>query len=298
VVVACGASPRALPTSVVDPELDGVHELRTVADCMALRASLEGGPKVVVIGAGFIGSEVAATSRSLGLDVTILEMLPIPLERALGPHMGATCGRLHTDNGVDLRLGVTVDRVEANGGGRVGGVRLGDGTVVDADVVVVGVGVAPTTGWLEGSGLTLRDGIVCDDRCVAAPGVVAAGDVARWFHPGYETDMRVEHWTNAAEQGAAAARGLLHGDDADPYRPVPYFWSDQYGTKIQFVGHRSGGDEVEVVEGSIDEGRFVATYRKDGKVTAVLLWNRAARIAHWLEQLEAGLSRGTPRSAS
>jgi 3-phenylpropionate/trans-cinnamate dioxygenase ferredoxin reductase subunit len=151
--------------------------------------------------------------------------------------------------------------------------------------VVVGVGVAPVTDWLESSGLSLRDGVVCDERCEAAPGIVAAGDVARWHHRGYGTDMRVEHWTNASEQAAAAAATLLRGDQAAPYEPIPYFWSDQHGTKIQFVG--TGGPDVAVAEGGIDDDRFVATYSRDGKLVGVLLWNRAARLPYWMDQLSS-----------
>lgn len=280
VVLACGATPRRLPPEVAPPGLEGVHELRTLADCLALRADLDRGGRVVVIGAGFIGAEVASTARGLGSDVTVLEALPIPLERVLGPEIGARCGQLQRDHGVDLRCGVAV-RGLRSAGGRVVGVEMADSTVVDADVVVVGVGVVPAVGWLEGSGLTLSDGVVCDSRCRAAPGVVAAGDVARWRHESYGVDLRVEHWTNASEQGAAAARALLHGDAAPEYRPTPYFWSDQHGTKIQFVGHSRPGDRVQIEEGAPEEGRFVASYSRDGRITGALLWNRPARIPHW-----------------
>lgn len=285
VVIATGASPRRLPAHVVPPDMAGVHELRTLADCLAVRADFARRGRIVVIGAGFIGGEVASTARSLGLEVTVLEALPIPLERALGPEMGSLCGGLHLDHGVDLRCDSGVERLVADDSGRVVSVALADGTSVECDVVVVGVGVMPATSWLEGSGLTLGDGVVCDDRCRAAPGIVAAGDVARWYHPGLETDIRVEHWTNAAEQGAAAARALLHGDAAPAYRPIPYFWSDQHGTKLQFVGHRRAGDTVEVVEGSPDDGRFVAVYTTHGRINGALLWNRPSRVAHWSDMV-------------
>ena len=288
VVIATGAAPRRLPAAVAPPDLGGVHVLRSITDCLALAEDFAGDPRVVVIGAGFIGSEVAATAKGRGLDVTVIEALPVPLERILGARMGALCARLHTDNGVTVRLGVAVAGLEGGDDGRVARVRLADGQAVDADVVVVGIGVAPATGWLEGSGLTVADGVVCDARCQAAPGVVAAGDVARWYHEGVGADIRVEHWTNAAEQAHAAARTLLHGAAAPVYAPVPYFWSDQYKTKIQFVGHSHPGDEVEVVEGSVDEGRFVAAYGRHGKLVGALLWNRAARIPYWSEQLAAG----------
>jgi NADPH-dependent 2,4-dienoyl-CoA reductase/sulfur reductase-like enzyme len=275
VIIATGSAPRRL--GGVLPE--GVFELRTLADCLALRAAVASASaeRVVVIGAGFIGSEVAATCVALGRQVTILEMLPIPLERAIGTEMGQVCAGLHRDHGVDLRLGVSVSGVGAST------VDLEDG-VIEADVVVVGVGVAPVVDWLAGSGLTIDNGVVCDSRCVAAPGVVVAGDVCRWDHPRYGL-MRVEHWTNAAEQGAAAAVSLLRGSEAPPYAPVPYFWSDQHGTKIQFIGHNSPGDAVSVVEGSPEEGRFVASYTRDGTTTAVLLWNRPSRLAHWMDVL-------------
>jgi NADPH-dependent 2,4-dienoyl-CoA reductase/sulfur reductase-like enzyme len=231
-VIATGAAPRVLPGT---PPLEGIHLLRTLDDCLSLRAELEGAQRAVVVGAGFIGSEVASTCRKRGLDVTVLEALGTPLVRALGEEMGAACAALHHDHSVDLRTGVGVSGFE--GHGRVERILLRDGSVIEADVVVIGVGVAPETGWLASSGLTLNDGVVCDATCAAAPGVVAAGDVARWHNPLFETVMRVEHWTNAAEQGMAAARTLLAGpEQAEPYAPVPYFWSDQYGRAGRLVG--------------------------------------------------------------
>lgn len=246
--------------------------LRTLDDCLALRDHLASAAHVVVIGAGFIGSEVAATARSRGLEVTVLEALPIPLSRALGPRMGTACGGLHADHGVDVRCGVTVDRFEGNG--RVERVVLGDGSVLEADLVVVGVGVTPSTEWLESSGLELADGVVCDETCAtSAPGVYAAGDVARWFNPLFGTTMRVEHWTNAAEQGTAAARSLLAGARAAPFAPVPFFWSDQYGTKIQFVGRCGPDHHVQVVHGSVEERRFVAVYGFGGRLVGALAFS-------------------------
>jgi NADPH-dependent 2,4-dienoyl-CoA reductase/sulfur reductase-like enzyme len=279
IVIATGAVPRNLPGT---QHLAGVHTLRTMADCLALRDDLDSNPRVAVVGAGFIGSEVASTCRGRGLDVTVIEALSTPLLRVLGVQMGEVCGRLHGANGVTLRLGVGVEGLQSGRDGRVGGVRLSDGSVVDADVVVVGVGVAPDTGWLDASGLTLANGVVCDAWCQAAPGVVAAGDVARWNNPFFGMDMRVEHWTNAAEQAEAAARTLLRGrHSTEPYAPVPYFWSDQYGTKIQFLGHGGGEDAVTIVEGTPDDGRFVAAYGRDGRTVGVLLYNRPARIPHY-----------------
>ena len=289
-IIATGAHPRMLPGM---SKIDGVHVLRTIDDCLALRGALDGSPKVAVVGAGFIGSEVASTSHRRGLDVTVIEALPVPLVRALGEEMGRRCARLHEDHGVKLRLGVGVGGLV--GSSRVEGVRLEDGSAVPADVVVIGVGVAPTTGWLEGSGVDLADGVVCDRWCrVLAggrpiPGVVAAGDVARWEHPGFGGALRVEHWTNAVEQGWAAATTLVRGGGeggSAPYTPVPYFWSDQYETKIQFVGW--DGPQVLVVEGSLDDDRFVAAYGREGRLVGALAFNRAARVMAYRKMIESG----------
>jgi NADPH-dependent 2,4-dienoyl-CoA reductase/sulfur reductase-like enzyme len=270
-VIATGARPRTLPGT---PAIEGIFVLRTLDDCLAIRSRLETRPRVVVIGAGFIGSEVAATCRGRGLDVTVLEMLPTPLARAVGPIVGDACGRLHRVHDVDLRCGVTVAGFE--GRDRVERVRLADGSAIDADLVVVGVGVTPETGWLEGSDLALDDGVVCDVTCLAAPGVVAAGDVARWPNPLFDGEsMRVEHWTNATEQGVAAARRLLVDDaGAEAFAPVPFVWSDQYDVKIQVVGSIRGDDEVAVADGSFDEDRFVALFGRGGRLVGALGFSR------------------------
>lgn len=271
-VLATGASPRTLPNQ---PDLDGIFVLRTVDDCLAIRARLEAHPRVVVIGAGFIGSEVAATCRTRGLQVTVLEALPVPMVRGVGPVIGEVCGALHRDHGVDLRCGVAVEGFD--GTDRVERVRLADGSVLDAELVVVGVGVAPETGWLADSGLELENGVVCDSTCLAAPGIVAAGDVARWPNPLFDGElMRLEHWTNATEQGVAAARRLLADDAAaaDPFAPVPFVWSDQYDVKIQTVGAIRGDDEVVVAHGSLEERRFVALFGRNGRLVGALGFSR------------------------
>lgn len=286
-VIATGARPRRLPGT---EGLAGVHVVRTLDDSLGLRADLDAAPdRVVVIGAGFIGAEVAATCRGLGLAVTMIEAMPVPLVRALGEEMGAACAEIHRDHGVDLRLGVGVAGLR--GDQRVEAVELADGTVVPADVVVVGIGVVPNTEWLEGSGLTIADGVVCDETCLAAPGIVAAGDVARWPNPRFGVDMRVEHWDNALDQGAAAARRLLAGDEGGvPYAPVPWFWSDQYDRKIQLAGRPAPDDEVRVVIGSVEERRFVALYGRAGRLVGVLGMNRPRHVMQFRMKIEDGIT--------
>jgi NADPH-dependent 2,4-dienoyl-CoA reductase/sulfur reductase-like enzyme len=284
-VIATGASPRRLPGT---DHLDGVHTLRTVDDCLAIRSALEQRPRrVAVVGAGFIGAEVAATCRGLGLDVSLIEALPVPLERGLGAQMGAVMADLHRDHGVDVRLGVGVVLIE--GGDRVERVRLTDGAVLDVDLVVVGIGVVPNTHWLEESALTLDNGVLCDATCLAAPGIVAAGDVARWPNDRFDEVMRVEHWDNAIEMGGHAARTLLadlRGDVGEPYRPVPWFWSDQYDRKVQLAGRAGPDDIVEVVSGSTDERRFVAFYGRGGRLVGVLGMNQPAKVMRWRALLD------------
>lgn len=272
-VIATGASPRRLPGQ---PELDGICELRTLADALGLRDRLHEGARVTVIGAGFIGLEAAATARARGCVVTVLEGAPAPLARALGAPMGEAVASVHARHDVELRCGVQVAAIEG-AEGRVAGVRLVDGSLIGSDVVLVGIGVAPATEWLASSGLTLHDGIVCDETLfTGAPGVYAAGDCARWhnrlFDPHDDAVMRVEHWTNAAEQGAAAAKNLLAaaaGAEPTPYESVPFFWSDQFDSRIQFVGRPHGDDEVHVFAGSTD-GAFAALYGWQGRLRGVL----------------------------
>ncbi len=286
-VIATGATPRRLPGT---DGLAGVHVLRSLDDAVALRADLDAGPsRVVVVGAGFIGAEVAATARGRGLPVTLVEPLPVPLGRVLGGEVAETVAAVHRDEGVDLRLGVGVEAIE--GGDRVERVRLADGTAIGCDVVVVGVGVTPNTAWLEGSGLPLADGVLADATCRVVPGVVAAGDVARWTHPTYGEDLRVEHWDHAIAQGGHAAETLLAGDDGgQPFAPVPWFWSDQYDRKIMLAGRPGGAEEVQVVDGSLAERRFVALYRRGDRVVAALGMNRPAPLARWRMRLADGVS--------
>ncbi|MEZ5134338.1 MAG: FAD-dependent oxidoreductase [Acidimicrobiales bacterium] len=290
-VLATGATPRTLPGAAA---LGGVHVLRTLDDCLALRADLDAEPdRVVVVGAGFIGAEVAATCRGRGLPVTVLEAAPVPLERVLGAAMGAVCADLHRSHDVDLRLGVGVDHLVADDGGRVRAVALADGSVVEASVVVVGIGVAPRIDWLAGSGLTIDDGVVCDEHLRAAPGIVAVGDIVRWPSRGFGRSLRLEHWEHAVQSGEAAARTLLaEGGLIDrpleAYDPVPWFWSDQYDRKIQLAGLSGPDDRVEVVIGDTAEHRFVALYGRDDRVVAVLGMNRPRHVM----QLRALVAEG------
>ena len=272
VVIATGTFARRLPGA---PPLAGIHVLRTLSDCLALRAELDRSPRVAVIGAGFIGLEVAATCRGRGLAVSVIESLAAPLERGLGATLGAYVGEIHRDQGVDLRLGAKVARLV--GAERVEAVELEGGARIPADVVVVGIGAAPATAWLAGSGLELDNGVVCDATCrtTRAPFAVAAGDVARWPNPLFGASMRIEHWTNATEQVDHAVATLLAGEGgAAPFAPVPFVWSDQYDRKLQIAGRLEGADETRVVDGSLEERRFVMLFGSRGRVVGVLGMNR------------------------
>ncbi|RKN42352.1 NAD(P)/FAD-dependent oxidoreductase [Streptomyces hoynatensis] len=274
-VIATGGSPRQPPALRGEPP--EVFVLRTLEDSLALRAALLRGPRVAVVGGGFIGCEIAAACRALGLEVTLVEAEGQPMERVLGPELGRELAALHRDHGTALRTGTPV------AGLRPGEVLLADGTTVPADVVVVAIGCAPATAWLRGSGLDVADGVLLDERCAAvgAEGVVAAGDVARWPNRLFGETMRIEHWTNAFEQADAAARTLLAGPggEAEPFAPVPYFWSDQYDSKIHFVGRATGRPRI--VEGSPAERRFVAVWTGEGVVRGALCVNRAGRLARY-----------------
>jgi NADPH-dependent 2,4-dienoyl-CoA reductase/sulfur reductase-like enzyme len=271
-IIATGGVVRRLPNQ---PTIAGVHVLRTLSDSANLRNEIVEGARVVVIGAGFIGLEAAATASKRGAQVTVLEGLEAPLIRALGAEMGAAIGAVHTRNGVDVRCGVQVQSI--NGTDRVTSITLGNGEEVPADVVIVGIGVAPATQWCEGSGLTIRDGIVCDENLCAGPAhVFVAGDVLRWpnsLFADVEVDMRVEHWTNAAEQGAIAAKNLfasMYETELEPYAAVPFFWSDQFDARIQCLGRPSANAKVDIVDGNIDDGKFCAIYTVNNRLTAVL----------------------------
>jgi NADPH-dependent 2,4-dienoyl-CoA reductase/sulfur reductase-like enzyme len=267
-VIASGADVRQWPGGAVPA---GVMPLRTVDDCLAIRSELGKRRRVVVVGGGFIGTEVAASLHSLGHKVTLLSRAEALLQSALGREMGDCWTELHRERGVDVRVGVKVDRFA--GDRHVKAVLLSDGSKVKADLVVFGLGVEPATDWLRGSGLPVDDGMVCDatGAVEGSTGVVAAGDVARWWHPLYQQHLRIEHWDQASRQGVTAARNLLAGPgDAQQYDAVPYFWSDQYDVKLQLVGVPTGYDSVEIIEGNVRDREFTAAYGKDGRTIAVL----------------------------
>ncbi|MEB3369414.1 NAD(P)/FAD-dependent oxidoreductase [Saccharopolyspora mangrovi] len=284
IVVATGVRPRRLPGQ---DGLSGVHVLRTLDDSVALRADLLAAERLVVVGEGVLGSEIAATARGMGLDVTLTGPLAAPMAAQLGPEAAAALGGLHAGEGVRLRLGTAVDGFVGDAGA-VSGVRLATGEVLPADVVVVAIGADPVTDWLEGSGLKVERGLVCDSRCRAAEGIYAVGDVARWEHPEYGL-IRLENRTNAGEQAMAVADNILGGDRA--YRPVPYFWTDQFDAKIHVHGVLSPDDEVAVVEGDRAERRFVQLHHRDGRPVGVLGWNLPKQTRQHRKALVESLTR-------
>lgn len=262
-VIATGLVPRSLPGS---EEFTGTHVLRTLDDAAALRAELGAGRRMVVVGAGFIGCEIAATAVALGVDVTIVEPRPVPLCAALGETVGALVGRLHLNAGIDLRCGVGVAGL--GGGTRVKTVRLDDGTEIEADLVVSAIGSVPAVAWLAGSGLELADGIVCDERGrTSDPHVWAVGDVAAWYDRAQGRPLRREHWTPVTEQAVIAACDLL-GRPPSSERGIAYFWSDQHGVKLQALGDFHPDDDVRIVH---DDGRrFLAVYARSGRISGVV----------------------------
>lgn len=301
-VIATGARPRVLPGM---PRPAGVHTLRTVEDAAALRQALRPGARVVIIGAGFIGSEVAFAAWRRGAEVTVLEAAAVPLARAVGEPVGAALATLLERDGIDLRRGMAVDAIE--GAERVEAVRMADGSTLPADVVMVAVGVVPATDWLMDSGLTLDNGVVCDQTLNAgAPGVYAAGDVARWFHPLFGQSVRVEHWTTAAEHGALAARNAIEPQAAAACVTVPFFWSDWDTDRIQFVGVPDA-DEIHMVPSGSGKGDFLALYRRGKHVIGALGINQPrpvmrlrtmiARRTGWSEAVEFARQRRWTHSA-
>jgi NADPH-dependent 2,4-dienoyl-CoA reductase/sulfur reductase-like enzyme len=284
VVLATGAHARRLPAG---EGLRGVHVLRSLDDATALREDLAGAGRLVVIGAGFVGAEVASTARGLGLEVTVVETQSVPLAGPLGVDMGAVCAGLHTDHGTRLLTGTGVAGLVGNG--RVEAVELVDGTRLPADVVVVGIGAIPNIEWLAESGVALGNGVLTDARgATNTPGVVAVGDCAAAWSASAERHVRVEHWTHALEQPATAVAALLGAAEPAP-TPLPYFWSDQYGIRIQFAGSRRDGDVPRVVEGSCDDRSLLVVYERDAHPVAVLGMNQPRLFTRWRRQLRSAV---------
>jgi 3-phenylpropionate/trans-cinnamate dioxygenase ferredoxin reductase subunit len=269
-VITTGLVPRRIPTF---PDLEGIRVLRSFDESLALRQHATEAQRAVVIGAGFIGCEVAASLRSLGVDVVLVEPLPTPLAAVLGEQIGGLVARLHRDEGVDVRTGVSV--AEVRGQGQVESVVLSDGTELPADLVVVGIGSRPATEWLDGSGVAVDNGVLCDEAGrTSVPNVWALGDVASWRDPtGHQA--RVEHWSNVADQARVVVPSML-GQDVPSAAVVPYFWSDQYDVKIQCLGEPEATDIVHLVE---DDGRkFLAYYERDGVVVGVVGGGMAGKV--------------------
>lgn len=281
-VVATGSSPRSVPELEPRP---GVFPLRTAADAGAIRAAAAEGARVVVVGGGFIGAEIAGTLTALGRQVSVVEPLPALMMRGLGPKLGAVFTRRHIAAGVDVHLGAGVTAIE--GVERVDGVRLTDGSKLAAAVVVLGLGTVPETAWLADSGLGLRDGVVCDEHlaAVGTEGVYAVGDVARWRHPRYVGDVRVEHWTNAVETAAVVAANLL--GEPIVHDALPYVWTDQLGARLQVFGQVRPQDELRVVFGDL-EGSFVAVTGGDGLLRSVMGFAAIKQLMPYRQLLLAG----------
>lgn len=283
IVIATGSTPRRLPGT----DIPGVHVLRTLDDAVALRDDIvRPGSRLVIVGGGFIGQEVAASARAMGLSVTMVEQIA-PAAHVLGHDIAMVMADLHRHHGVDVRLGSAAAVFE--GDNRLQRLHLSDGSTIEADVAVLGIGVVPNTSWLKGSGLTIDNGVVCDETCLAAPGIVAAGDVARWPNQRYGEFRRVEHWDNAVRQAEHAAKRLLAeagGTNPGPYTPVPWFWSDQYGLKLQLVGSPVGHDEVRIVFGSAKAQKFVALYRRGDRLTAALGLSATGKLLRFRKLLE------------
>jgi NADPH-dependent 2,4-dienoyl-CoA reductase/sulfur reductase-like enzyme len=277
-VIATGASPRRIPSF---PDLDGIVTLRTLDDADEIRSRLRPGLAVVIVGAGFIGSEIASAAHARGADVTILEAAPVPLVRAVGTEVGAAISALHGRNGVRLVVDARIEEVSGSGG-RVSAVRLADDETIPADLVIVGVGAAPATTWLQGSGIDLHaadGGVLCDAYLeTSVPDVYSAGDIVHWPNGLLDATMRLENWTSAADQGAAAgANAVTAREDRAVFQTVPYFWSDWYGQRIQFVGTATA-DAVEFVSGDATSDRFVAFYRSGDRLVGAATLNEQRTV--------------------
>jgi NADPH-dependent 2,4-dienoyl-CoA reductase/sulfur reductase-like enzyme len=293
-IIATGLRPKRIPGL---PEASGVHVLRSHDDAVAIRDGLSGARRALVVGAGFIGCELAASFRARGVEVVLVEPQPTPLAAPLGEQVGGLVGRMHLDEGVDLRCGVGLDSLVVEGGS-VTGARLSDGAVVDAGLVVIGVGSAPATDWLTESGIPLADpreggGVPADaSGRTSVENVWSLGDVAAWRHPAGR-HRRVEHWTNAGEQAQLLAAALLGTEPPEP--GVPYVWSDQYDVKIQVLGTTGGADEVRILE---DDGRrFLAHYLTGGVLTGVVGAGKTGKVMKMRAELAANAVLDLPSAS-
>lgn len=285
ILIATGASPRRLPIS--GAELEGIHYLRTLDDALALKKDLKPGNRMVVVGSGWIGAEIASTAKNLGLDVTVLEVGSTPLAGPLGVTMGGIIGSLHEKNGVNLRTGVTVDHFEGEDG-RLTGVELADSEFIPANVVVIGIGATPNVRWLEESGLDLSNGVICDKvGQTNRPGIAAVGDCAAWMDVAYGLHRRIEHWTGALERPAVAIANLLGtGAETKPVAP-PYFWSEQYGLRLQFAGASSSADRISWEEGNEASEAFVVVYWEGDEPIGVLGAGLPRPFTKWRKTIAA-----------
>lgn len=287
VVIATGSRARRMPDAP-----PGVHTVRTLTDAIALRAELVPGAKLAVIGAGFIGAEIASTASALGVAVTVIEAAATPLSGPLGPEMGMVVAGLHANHGVTLICGTAVAGLL--GQDRVTGVLLADGTQVAADVVVAGIGAIPAVDWLSDSGIDISAGVVCDAvGATSFPGIFAVGDCSAWFDDVRGQHHRIEHWTDSRDRPAVMVAAMLGMPSATPLRP-PYFWSDQYGVKIQFTGRRDGTEEITIEAGSVETDDILAVYRRDGEPVAVLGLNQPKLFTRWRKQLSAPAKATAP----
>ncbi|KAA1176979.1 FAD-dependent oxidoreductase [Rhizobium tropici] len=287
IVIATGANARSLPGL---PDSDRVARLRTIEDARRIRSAFANAEHILVVGGGFIGCEVAAAARKRGLAVTIIEPASAPVIRGVGALVGGIIASLHRERGVDVRLGVNVRSVDQGVGGCLA--TLSDGTQIETSFIVVGVGAVAGTGWLQGSGLDLSNGVLCDAHCRAVGGgghVWAAGDVAAWPSGLFGEVRRIEHWTNAAEQAGCLATNLLDSDAASGHDPVPYVWSDQYEHKIQILGSVNGDDDTKLLQGSIEDLRFSLAYSRAGLLRGVVAFDMPSEVVA-MRPLIAGLA--------
>jgi 3-phenylpropionate/trans-cinnamate dioxygenase ferredoxin reductase component len=283
-VIATGVRPAIISGT---EELDNVHYLRTIDDALSLRRSLERGGPLVIIGGGFLGTEVAAVACTAGVEVIVIDTLSQPLGRALGDWVGGRIRELHESRGVTFRLGTGVEEIVA-AGSRAVDVRLTDGTTVAAGAVLVAIGSRPNVEWLDGSGVATSGGVACDQYCQVSPAIAAAGDVASWHHPRVGTQVRLEHRMNAQEHAIAAVTNLLlPADERSAFSPVSYFWSDQYDVRLQAYGSMPPASMVALASGDPAEGRFTVTYRLDGRLVGAVGWNSPRQMRSYRDLIAA-----------